>query len=82
MPTPDNPGARLIGRLTGHPETGAVSFATEAGFFQKLGAPVVVCGPGDINQAHKANEYIEKTQLMSCIDLVRQVLLCSGSVQE
>jgi acetylornithine deacetylase len=77
LPTVCNPGAALLGKLTGHSKTEAVSFATEAGFFQKLGTHVVVCGPGSIDQAHKADEFIEKSQLASCVDLLRQVLLCS-----
>ena len=31
---------------------------TEAGLFQEAGAPAVVCGPGDIAQAHTADEWI------------------------
>lgn len=46
--------------------TYAVSYATEAGLFQDAGAPSIVCGPGDIAQAHTANEWIEKTELDKC----------------
>ena len=36
----------------------------EGGLFQeKLNLPTVVCGPGSIDQAHKANEYISIDQL-------------------
>ncbi len=79
MPTANNPGQKILGKLTGRDETQAVSFATEAGFFQKLGAHVVVCGPGSIDQAHKADEFVEKSQLSACVDLIRQVLLSSGA---
>ena len=83
MPTADNPASRLVGQLTGMPETGAVSFATEAGFFQKLGTHVIVCGPGDIDSAHKADEYVPVNQLLGCVDLVRQgVRLASGAQQK
>ncbi|MFY9288616.1 MAG: acetylornithine deacetylase [Alphaproteobacteria bacterium] len=75
LPTENNPGQMILGKLTGNTETKAVSFATEAGFFQKLGTHVVVCGPGDIDQAHKADEYVEKSQLLACLDLLRKVLL-------
>jgi acetylornithine deacetylase len=75
MPTPDNPGQKLLARGTGRKQTEAVSFATEAGFFQKLGAAVVICGPGSIDQAHKADEFVEITQLSACVDLIRSVLL-------
>ncbi len=40
-----------------------VSFATEAGHFSKLGIPTVVCGPGNIEQAHQDNEFIDPSQL-------------------
>jgi acetylornithine deacetylase len=73
-PTKDNPGQEVLARLTGLTETDAVSFATEGGFFQKLGAAVVICGPGYIAQAHQADEYVEKTQLASCKDLLARVL--------
>ncbi len=77
MPTADNPGQKIIGRLTGRTETEAVSFGTEGGFFQKLGTHVIICGPGSIDQAHKADEFVEKSQLAACIDLMRSVLLSS-----
>ena len=41
-----------------------VIFGSEGGLFQKrLGTPTLVCGPGNIDQAHKANEYISLDQL-------------------
>ena len=41
-----------------------VIFGTEGGLFQeKLNIPTVVCGPGNINQAHKADEYISMEQI-------------------
>lgn len=57
----------------------AVGFATEAGLFQKLGADVAICGPGFMAQAHQPDEYIDKNQLLSCVDLMRQVLLSSSA---
>ncbi len=44
----------------------SVSFGTEAGVFDKLGFETIVCGPGSIKQAHKANEFIEHKQLLKC----------------
>jgi acetylornithine deacetylase len=42
----------------------ALDFGTEAGLYQqRLGIPVVVCGPGSIEQAHRADEFIEIAQL-------------------
>jgi acetylornithine deacetylase len=54
-------------KLVGQNETHAVSYATEAGLFQVAGAPAVVCGPGDIAQAHTANEWIAVDQLDACM---------------
>jgi acetylornithine deacetylase len=36
--------------------------------------PVLVCGPGSIEQAHKPNEFIEVTQIESCISMMRALL--------
>jgi acetylornithine deacetylase len=53
-------------KLAGQNETFAVSYATEAGLFQDAGAPSVVCGPGNIAQAHTANEWIAVSELEKC----------------
>ena len=47
--------------------TGVISFGTEAGIFQEMEMDVVVCGPGSIDQAHKANEFISLSQLEKCL---------------
>ncbi len=52
--------------LAGQNETHAVSYATEAGLFQVAGSPAVVIGPGDIAQAHTADEWIAKNQIDKC----------------
>lgn len=54
-------------KLVGQNETHAVSYATEAGLFQDGGAPSVVCGPGNIAQAHTANEWIAESELDRCM---------------
>ena len=45
---------------------GVVSYATEGGLFQQAGMSAVVCGPGSIDQAHQANEYIALSQVALC----------------
>ena len=40
-----------------------VSFGTEAGHYQHAGVPTVVCGPGDIDQAHKPDEFVRLAQI-------------------
>ncbi len=57
------PAERLVTLLTGANDTAAISYATEAGLFQAAGLSAVVCGPGSIDQAHKANEFITLEQV-------------------
>ncbi len=52
----------------------AVSFGTEAGIFNEHGVPAIVCGPGNIEQAHKPNEFIELAQIEDCITFLRNVM--------
>jgi acetylornithine deacetylase len=54
-------------KLAGQNATFAVCYATEASLFQGGGAPSVVCGPGDIAQAHTPNEFIEVAELERCL---------------
>ena len=60
---PDEPAVRLAQQLSGARETTLVAFGTEAGLFQRAGMSTVVCGPGSINQAHQADEYVSLEQL-------------------
>ena len=57
---------------------GKVSYGTEAGFFANAGIPSIVCGPGSIAQAHKADEYVALEQLALCDrfidDMIRAAL--------
>lgn len=47
--------------------TTKVAFGTEAGFFAERGIPTLVCGPGDMaGQGHKADEFLELSQLQAC----------------
>ena len=57
-PEPGSEAERLCLRLAGRNHTVAVPYATEAGRFQAAGLPTVVCGPGDIAQAHQPDEFI------------------------
>jgi acetylornithine deacetylase len=64
-----DPGSALTAlalKLAGQNETFAVSYATEAGLFQEGGSAAIICGPGDIAQAHTANEWIAKSELANC----------------
>lgn len=55
---------------------GKVAFGTEGGLFaQRLDVPVIVCGPGSIEQAHKPDEYISLDQLKECDAFLERILL-------
>ncbi len=54
----------FLSQLTGQNSIGKVDFGTEGGFFQKsAGIPALVCGPGDIADAHKRDEFVALDQL-------------------
>ncbi|PTX56398.1 acetylornithine deacetylase [Litoreibacter ponti] len=54
-------------RLAGRNDHRKVAYGTEGGLFSKTGnIPTVVCGPGDIDRAHKANEFITRDELAAC----------------
>ena len=55
----------LVRRLTGDNASGVVSYGTEAGQFQAAGYSAVVCGPGDIAQAHQADEYLDLSEFQA-----------------
>ena len=58
-PEPGGAAEGLARRLTGANAVGVVSYGTEAGQFQEAGYSAVICGPGDIAQAHQVDEYLE-----------------------
>ncbi len=64
---PESDVLSLALKLAEQNETFAVSYATEASLFHQVGALSVVCGPGDIAQAHTANEWIEIAELVKCL---------------
>ena len=52
-----------------------VAFGTEGGLFsQRLGIPVLVCGPGSMEQGHKADEFIALDQLAACDRMMERLL--------
>lgn len=70
----DCPAEHLAKQLTGRNHAEAVAYGTEAGLFQEAGIPAVVCGPGNILQAHKPNEFIELVQIDACTTFMRRLI--------
>ena len=63
----NEPVVGFVKSLAGANSTIKVAYGTEGGLFdQRLGVPTVVCGPGDMAQGHKPDEFITETQLSAC----------------
>ncbi|GAA1397742.1 acetylornithine deacetylase [Luteococcus peritonei] len=63
---PDEYAVELAQKIGGIASDEKVTYGTEAGQFFAGGIPAVVCGPGDIAQAHTADEFVELSQIEAC----------------
>lgn len=70
----DAPLMAMMRQVTGLRETDTVSFGTEGGLYRQAGIPTVICGPGNMAQGHKADEYVTVDQLGQC-----EAMLCKIS---
>jgi acetylornithine deacetylase len=70
---PGSEAVSLALALTGANATSTVSYGTEAGLFEEAGCPTVICGPGDIEQAHVADEFVESSQLDGCMSFLSKL---------
>ncbi|MFZ5779124.1 MAG: acetylornithine deacetylase [Pseudomonadota bacterium] len=66
LPQENEEAARLALQWTGGNRTYAVPYGTEAGIFRGHGIPTVICGPGDIAQAHQPDEFVARSQMDAC----------------
>jgi acetylornithine deacetylase len=66
----DSAAVALALELTGTDEAYAVSYTTEAGLFEQAGFPSVICGPGNIADAHAPDEFVPIAQLESCLSFL------------
>lgn len=73
VPQPDSPAERLARHLTGANATHTVSFVSEASQYQEAGVPTVLCGPGNIEQAHQPDEWIAVSQLRACEEFLQRL---------
>ncbi|MEL6685216.1 MAG: acetylornithine deacetylase [Pseudomonadota bacterium] len=62
VPEDQGKAEALVRQITGDNARSVVSYGTEAGQFQERGYSAVICGPGDIAQAHQPNEFITVDQ--------------------
>ncbi len=74
LDTPDHASiVSWIKKLTGYDTTGTVAYAAEAGQFAEAGFETIICGPGSIEQAHRADEFISTDQLLKGVEFVQKI---------
>ncbi len=64
----------LIKRISGNSKLNTVSYAAEAGQFANEGFHSAICGPGSIEQAHRADEFIAKEQLVKGVEMINKLI--------
>jgi acetylornithine deacetylase len=64
----------LIKKISGNSKLNTVAYAAEAGQFSNGGFQSVICGPGSIEQAHRANEFITKEQLIKGMKMLENLI--------
>jgi acetylornithine deacetylase len=64
----------LVKRLSGKSKLNTVAYAAEAGQFANEGFQAAICGPGSIEQAHRANEFIAKDELVKGMQMMEKLI--------
>ena len=70
--TRDSEIVRISEKLSGRAAR-AVAYGTEGPFFNELGIETVILGPGDIEVAHRPNEYLPIDRIAPMIDIVTRL---------
>jgi acetylornithine deacetylase len=65
----------LIKSIIPNQELSTVAYAAEAGQFAEAGFESIICGPGDIAQAHRADEFVDKEQLQQCNAMLQELII-------
>lgn len=65
--------ATAVKQVAGSNSAGKVAYGTEGGFYEEAGIPTIICGPGDIAQAHQPDEWIAEDQLALCDGFIRRM---------
>jgi acetylornithine deacetylase len=73
-PEPGGRAEALARRLTGDNGTHVVSYGTEGGQFQAQGYSAIVCGPGDIAQAHQPDEWLAVSEFEAAGAMLARVI--------
>ncbi|MEO9513269.1 MAG: acetylornithine deacetylase [Flavobacteriaceae bacterium] len=70
----DDSVVTLIKKISGNSQLNTVSYAAEAGQFANEGFHSAICGPGSIEQAHRADEFIAREQLQKGVDMIHKLI--------
>ncbi len=71
---PDTPLERVLFDLTGAKTSGGALYGTDGGWFTGSGIVSLICGPGDLDQAHQPNEYIRREPFERCTAMTHKVI--------
>ncbi|HLP15872.1 MAG TPA: M20 family metallopeptidase [Bacteroidota bacterium] len=66
--------SEAIEQVTGPAIVECAHYATDAGHYNRAGIPSIVFGPGDIAQAHTADEYIDAAQLEQAVAIITRLI--------
>tara|TARA_A100001015_G_scaffold6015_1_gene7616 strand:- start:5139 stop:6287 length:1149 start_codon:yes stop_codon:yes gene_type:complete len=64
----------LTQKICGNQKWKTVAYAAEAGQFHEAGYQSIICGPGSIEQAHRANEFTTQEQLSMCVEMLKKLV--------
>jgi acetylornithine deacetylase len=71
----------FVKSLTGENDAIKVAFGTEGGLFhERAGVPTVICGPGSMQQGHKADEFVTRDQIARCDAMMEKLVARLASV--
>ena len=66
--------AQILGELKLDPTPASVPFCSDAGKLDRHGVPSILFGPGSIDQAHAAVEYVDCAQVRLAFDFYRRFI--------
>jgi len=69
-----DPIVALTQKISGCHTWRTVAYAAEAGQFHEAGYQSIICGPGSIEQAHRANEFTTQEQLDKCVEMLKNLV--------
>lgn len=70
----DSDIVKLMLKINSNTNIGTVAYASEAGQYNEAGLQSIICGPGSIEQAHRANEFITREELKKYEQLLNNLI--------